>query len=263
MKERRDLDLVETTYRLPGAPSIALLADLHNRPYSLVVSSLQRHKPSVICVAGDVVYGTRPKDDVSPLESQENVLPFLRDCASIAPSFLSLGNHEWALDDVDLHTIRETGVTVLDNEWQRIKINGKELIIGGLTSVAVLDYRSYKKTGTERYPEVVSPVKKSQPDISWLSDFCSVSGYKIILSHHPEYWPRISSQSLDLCLSAHCHGGQWRFLGRGVFAPGQGWWPKYSKGVYESRLVISAGLSNTAQIPRLFNPTEVVYIEAK
>lgn len=54
---------------------------------------------------------------MSPLETQENVLPFLSGCAAIVPTYLSLGNHEWMLDQTDLETIRTTGITVLDNSW--------------------------------------------------------------------------------------------------------------------------------------------------
>lgn len=61
-------------------------------------------------------------------------------------------------------------------------------------------------------------------------------------------------------LSGHAHGGQIRILGRGVFSPGQGLFPKYTKGIYEGRLVVSAGCSNTASIPRWGNPCEVVAI---
>ena len=101
---------------------------------------------------------------------------------------------------------------------------------------------------------------RHKPETRWLSDFAAQPGFHVLLSHHPEYWPLIPS-SIELVLSGHAHGGQWRFFNRGVFAPSQGWWPKWTKGVYEGRLVISAGLSNTTWVPRIGNPTEVVYLE--
>lgn len=42
---------------------------------------------------------------MSPLETQKNVLPFLRECFLLAPTFLSLDNHEWMLDSTDLITL--------------------------------------------------------------------------------------------------------------------------------------------------------------
>lgn len=89
--------MVETTYRIPGAPRLALLADLHGRPYDHIIASLRARRPSLICLAGDFIYGSHPVDDRSPLETQENVLPFFRSCASLAPTFMSLGNHEQML----------------------------------------------------------------------------------------------------------------------------------------------------------------------
>ncbi len=235
-----------------------------------MLSSLRAHAPSLICITGDVLYGGRPEGDTSPLETQTNVLPFLRSCASIAPTFLSLGNHEWMVDAEDLRLLSSTGVTVLDNEWRSITIGAKEIVIAGLTSGYVTDYRFFRAESgsSDRYPrqESISGIggavhaREHKPETEWLEEYCSTPGYHILLSHHPEYYPLIPD-SIDLILSGHAHGGQWRFFNRGVFAPGQSWWPRYTKGVYEGRLVVSAGLSNTTWVPRLFNPTEVVYIE--
>ena len=264
------MPMVETTYHISGAPRLALLADLHGRPYDHTISSLQAHRPSLICLAGDFIYGSWPEDDVSPLVSQELVLPFFRACSAIAPAYLSLGNHEQMLDDADLAAIEATGVTVLDNRWVDTVVDGKVVVIGGLTSGYVTDYRRFRTTqdGAERYPKkedlsgIGGAVTASQhvPDTDWLEDFASAPGFHILLSHHPEYFPLVPS-SIDLILSGHAHGGQWRFFNRGVWSPGQGLWPRWTKGVYEGRLVVSAGLSNTASVPRLFNPTEVVYLE--
>lgn len=216
------------------------------------------------------MYGGRPEDDTSPVAFQANVLPFLRSCASIAPTFLSLGNHEWMVDAEDLRLLSSTGVTVLDNEWRSITVDGKEVILAGLTSAYVTDYRRFRsESGSpDRYPrqESISGIggavhaRDHKPETEWLSSFTAQAGYHILLSHHPEYYPFIPD-SVELVLSGHAHGGQWRFFGHGVWSPGQGWWPRYTKGVYENRLVVSAGLSNTTWVPRLFNPTEVVYIE--
>lgn len=252
------MPMVVTIYKSPGAPRIALLADLHGRPYDHIISSLQAHRPSLTCVVGDILYGSHPEGDVSPLVSQTNVLPFLRGCAAVAPTFLSLGNHEWMLDEEDMERIAATGVVVLDNCW----VERDGLVIGGLTSGYVTDYRRFRTTqdGAVRYPrkENLSGIggavtaSQHQPETAWLSNFASAPGFHILLSHHPEYFPLVPS-SIDLILSGHAHGGQWRFFNRGVWSPGQGLWPRWTKGVYEGRLVVSAGLSNTASVPRLFN----------
>ncbi len=265
--------MIETTYSLNTPVSIALLPDLHGHSYESVLPSLRRRRPDIIAVAGDVLYGCVPENGRSPLETQENVLPFLTDCASIAPVFFSFGNHEWMLDERDLADIRSTGTVVLDNEW--MEWNG--LIIGGLTSGHVTEHRQDLERmdpdlrALRRYPVKqrrngvlkYAGIGKSHapaPDTSWLSGFASAAGYHVLLCHHPEYF-RLVPPSVELILSGHAHGGQWRLAGHGVFAPGQGWWPKLTSGVHEGRLVVSRGLSNTASIPRLFNPPEIVYIE--
>ena len=262
--------MVETIYIIAGSPRLALLADLHGRDPAPVLSSLAAHRPSLICVVGDILYGSHPEGDRSPLETQENVLPFLSGCAAVAPTFLSLGNHEWMLDDADLAAIEATGVVVLDNSWVDTVVDGHKIVIGGLTSGYVTDYRRFRTTqdGAVRYPrkENLSGIggavtaSQHQPETAWLSNFASAPGFHILLLHHPEYFPLVPS-SIDLILSGHAHGGQWRFFNRGVWSPGQGLWPRWTKGVYEGRLVVSAGLSNTASVPRLFNPTEIVYLE--
>ena len=267
---------IETMYHIPNCPSIALLTDFHNSDPTPIIASLEQHSPELICIAGDIIVGKRPEGDVSPLNTQEHVLPFLQACASIAPTFLSLGNHEWMLDENDLSALSSTSVTVLDNSFSTAAVNGENIVIGGLTSGFVTDYRHFRKecANVDRYPQredmhgIGGFVSEHKPEIDWLDGYCSTPGYHILLCHHPEYWPLISRHPIDLVLSGHAHGGQWRIYNPlkkewiGIYAPGQGWLPKWSRGVYQDRLVVSAGLSNTTRIPRIWNPTEIVYLDS-
>ena len=254
--------MVDTVYRVPGVPcSLALLSDFHNRPDPFIINSLRQHSPSLICITGDIVYGSWPKEAVSPFDVQKNVLPFLSACVSIAPTFVSLGNHERELADSDLEVISSTGAVVLDNCWYE----HDGVILGGLTSGSVMEFRRTSRgAGTPRGADRAR-IRNNKPDTAWLEEFSSVPGFHILLSHEPQYLPLVPA-SVQLVLSGHAHGGQFRLYNPfkrewfGVFAPGQGWWPRYTRGLYDNRLIVSAGLSNTAPVPRLFNPTEVVYI---
>lgn len=266
--------MFESFYNIPGAPFLALLSDLHGRDCQPAVKSVLRRKPELICVTGDLIYGTRPEGDISPLHAQPSALELLKACAGIAPTYVSLGNHEWMLDQEDKEEMCATGAVLLDNTW----VERDGFVVGGLTSGRVMHYRRYldelpeEKRNACRYPtrEGVAGIVKTaaellverMPDDDWLMDFAEVPGYHILLSHHPEY-RQLVPKEVELILSGHTHGGQWRFFGRGCYAPGQGVWPKLTKGMYDGRLVVSAGLSNTAPVPRFFNPTEVVYINAK
>ena len=89
-------------------------------------------------------------------------------------------------------------------------------------------------------------------------------GFRILLCHHPEYWPAyIRETDIDLTLSGHAHGGQWQipFTNQGIFAPGQHLFPKYTSGIYKNRLAVSRGMANTVCIPRFFNPREILLLE--
>ncbi len=217
------------------------------------------------------------------MTTQENVLPFLQSCAAIAPTFLALGNHEWMLDDADLAAISSTGVAILDNCWVERVVDDRKVVIGGLTSSYVTDYRRFLSSlpvsvrASTRYPKKetseglkgLRTASERVPDTAWLGDFAVASpdAFHVVISHHPEYFPLIPA-SVNLVLSGHTHNGQIAYYSfrrhrwQGLWAPGQGWLPKYTKGVYEGRLVVSAGLSNTARVPRICNPTEVVYLES-
>ena len=103
--------------------------------------------------------------------------------------------------------------------------------------------------------------KTPPPNLRWLARFSSLPGFKLLLCHHPEYYPDyIKPLPVDVILAGHAHGGQWRFFGHGIFSPGQGPFPALTSGVTDNRLVISRGLANNAGIPRLFNPPELVIV---
>ena len=262
----------ETFYTIPAPVSLrlALISDLHNRSYGVIVRSLRHRKPDMIMITGDLLVGYRPEGDQLIMESQEHVLPFLRACVRIAPTYVSLGNHEWIVCQEDLDLLRSTGAALLDDGW--IRKGG--LVIGGLTSGFVTDYRKLRaKSGDGRYPVKQKAGRMSQlpPDADWLDEFEQQEGYKILLCHHPEYWslrePFLARRRINLVLSGHAHGGQIRLFGRGLFAPGQGFLPGYTAGQHKGRygrLIISRGLANTSwPIPRLGNPPEIVYIRLK
>ena len=131
---------------------MAVLADIHEKLPAALLPSLRAHAPSLILVPGDFVYGNLPtaglKMEGSPL------LPFFRTCCEIAPTFISLGNHEWMLNASDLDLITATGATVLDNSW--IELDG--LVIGGLSSARVTEYQSFLNSGVEAETFTVNPL---------------------------------------------------------------------------------------------------------
>lgn len=255
----------KTEYEIPSPVNctIALVTDLHEYNPEPVLEILREAKPDVIAVAGDTLERHHRGENLDKgdrslasrlicagiqaaealgallhLESQEvhteNAYRFFREAGRIAPVVLSRGNHELYLTDADRAIMTEAGVTHLDNE--SAEIGG--ILFGGLTSRQV--------TGAL--------------NTEFLEAFSASPKYKVLLCHHPEYYLQLSQYPIDLVLSGHCHGGQIRAFGRGIFAPGQGLLPKYHHGVYDGHLVVSAGCANTAPIPRWGNETEVVIV---
>lgn len=220
----------------------AFVADTHDKPYDKLVKEIRANKVDLIFMTGDIVYA---HDD-----HIVRAFDMLAEFVSIAPTYMSLGNHEGGAVPLVRSKCKEIGVKLLEEEF--VEFEG--ILIGGLTSGYIADNEGLEENHWKKTPE---------PDIDWLKKFGSLKGYKVLLNHHPEYYPEyIKNLNIDLVLSGHAHGGQWRIFGRGLFAPGQGLFPKYTSGIYDGRLIVSRGLANNAPpIPRLFNPKELIFID--
>ena len=237
---------------------IVVLSDLHSRTYSKIdgiVKLAHAQNPDLVLMPGDIF----ERLDGSRGEWKAEGYELIRRVSEFAPVFYSIGNHEnggvrsanglkWKLlgaipkyyDDGELSQISQSGATVLDDEF--VIWNG--IAIGGLTSGIINEGH--------------------EPHLDWLDVFCECDGAKILLCHHPEYYEKhLKEKNIDLIVSGHAHGGQWRFFGKGIYAPGQGLFPKYTSGVYDNRLVVSRGLKPARYVPRFFNPPEIVTIDIK
>ena len=220
----------------------AFVADTHDKPYDKLVKEIRANNVDLIFMTGDIVYA---HDD-----HIVRAFDMLAEFVSIAPTYMSLGNHEGGAVSLVRSKCKEIGVKLLEEEF--VEFEG--ILIGGLTSGYIADNEGLEENHWKKTPE---------PDIDWLKKFGSLNGYKVLLNHHPEYYPAyINNLNIDLVLSGHAHGGQWRIFGRGLFAPGQGLFPKYTSGIYDGRLIVSRGLANNAPpIPRLFNSKELIFID--
>ena len=233
----------------PVRLKLAVCADFHsvNRPMPVdrALELLHSARPDLILFPGDIFSDTGSAGVGECFNI--NGLELMRGAAGIAPCFFSPGNHEMGLSADNRRNLEAAGIRVLDNEFVR----AGALTIGGLSS-GYLRAKSRYET---------PPV----PDTDFPARFAAEEGYHILLCHHPEYWKSfVAGRGIELTVAGHAHGGQWRLFGRGIFAPGQGLFPKYTDGLYrEGReiLAVSRGMTNSVRwIPRFFNPCEILML---
>lgn len=211
--------------KLPRPLTLALVADLHNGPYDGILPVLAR--TDGILILGDLVNRHRKGFD--------NALRFLRDAPECAPTFYAIGNHEWKFKEREAYwpQVLESRVTVLDNEWTAFQ----GVVLGALSSAP-------------------------RPEPDFLASMARQEGFRLLMCHHPEYFGRyVAKHAIDLTLSGHAHGGQVQLFGQGLYAPGQGLFPRLTHGLYaQGRLLVSRGMTNSARAPRLNNPCELVLL---
>ena len=218
-----------------SSPIDAVIAsDLHDKPICTeAAEKIRSLSPDIILIPGDLF---------EHFEDQKYALDFLYSVGEAAEVYYSIGNHDRLNGDAAAR-IKDSGAILLDNSFA---MRG-ELCICGLTSGV---------TAGDHHTEKTPP-----PDLEKLKELAAVNAPKLLLCHHPEYYEKyIRDKAIDLTVSGHAHGGQWRIFGRGVYAPGQGIFPKYTAGVHEGRLVVSRGLANHTFIPRIFNSPEIVLL---
>lgn len=233
-----------------------VVADLHDRPYTSILPILKQERPDLILIPGDLT--EQLNQDITP--DTRPGLALLAECAVIAPTFYALGNHEIGGCHRKIRVAKRMGAGQKPHPFT-LSPRVKELIE---STGAILLHQNYTVWNDLSIGALGSGLLNPGwiPDLAWMEDYAKTRGYKLLMCHHPEYFDRyLRPYDIDLVVSGHAHGGQWRFFGRGVYAPDQKLFPKYTSGVHENRLVISRGVANTVPFaPRLFNPCEVVTV---
>ncbi len=227
----------------------AVASDFHSRSSDMRIEKslalIKNASPDLILCPGDIMNSTHER---SVLDADNlNGLEFLTKLTETAPVVYSIGNHEHGMNEDNNRVLAERGIILLDNDSAEIC----GITVGGLTT-------GYRKNKTEYSSPPV-------PETSFIDSFAGISGFKLLLCHHPEYFTKyILGKGINLTVSGHAHGGQWEFFSRGVYAPGQGLFPKFTSGMHsfgDEHLAISRGMTNTVPIPRFFNPCEILMLD--
>ena len=238
--------------RLPNAfdhYKIVVVSDLHNAEFGehndVLVDLVKQEKPDMIALTGDLVDSQKTNMEIAQALVQQLV--------TIAPCCYVTGNHEaWLVESYQaLETIlQEESAVVLHDAVIQLKKGGQAIQIAGLDDPEFTDrdssiQQSMLETKLER--------------LNLGSEYC------VLLSHRPEAFEAYANQKVDLVLSGHAHGGQFRvpFVG-GMIAPNQGFFPKYNAGMYtqdNTTMIVSRGVGNSIIPVRVNNRPEIVSIE--
>ena len=245
---------------------IVLVTDLHSYIFGKnqknILSKIKKAEPNIILLGGDIY-------DFMTSVSKKGAEQLIDGVKKMAPVYYVTGNHDMILSRKEpelKQTVAARGITVLDNKYAELNINGNFIIIGGVD-----DPGSNRRADTPEYQRILE--NRWDKRIGSYFDKLENGGvYKILLSHRPEKADIYANLPFDLILSGHAHGGQWRvpFILNGLFAPQQGFFPKYAGGLYKynGRVhIISRGacvhLLPPLILPRIFNPPEIVAILIK
>lgn len=241
---REKLITTNYTVRTDGRAQFraAVVSDTHEAEPGPIIEAVRKIAPDIIFLPGDIVEAKTPlsaalHDGAKSRAAYE----LLRGLCRIAPVYYGLGNHETCLTERQREMIVKTDVHLLEDSYARVKLRGQQLVIGAVTCPEHGDVEDASRR--------------------MLADFRRQDCYRVLICHKPElYIHEFYDERDDIVLAGHAHGGQWRFFGRGVFAPGQGLFPRYTRGFY-GNLLVSAGAHNSESIPRINDPCEILSVE--
>ena len=238
---------------------IAQISDLHSKEFGKNNNTLYKvimdQKPDIIVATGDLID--------SNMKRINEIVEFCSRLNKKVPVYYILGNNEMRCSRVNeiVEKLKQKNINVLENEIATIKIKDNIINILGLAEKRVDKGEMFYSKVNSRYEieNVENLFRKLE----------NLKGIKIVLSHYPENFEYVGNYSynkynFDIMFSGHAHGGQFILPGLGgVFAPGQGLFPKYYKGIYgnKNKLVVSRGLGNSGFPLRLFNRPDLVIVD--
>ncbi|MBO5867623.1 MAG: metallophosphoesterase [Oscillospiraceae bacterium] len=229
---------------------IAHISDLHNaqmgKGNEKLLALLREAKPDIIAFTGDMIDSRNTKTEIA--------LQFVAEAVKIAPCYYVTGNHEARVSAYEvLKTgLEELGVILLEDASAALERSGDKLFLLGVNDPSFqTDYLLGDSATLMQNKLELLPGEEAD--------------YRILLSHRPELFDVYADAGLNLVLSGHAHGGQFRlpFLG-GLVAPNQGLFPQYDSGLYTengTHMLVSRGIGNSIIPFRLNNRPEVILIE--
>jgi len=240
------------TEKLKHEISLCLLTDLHSvcwgKEQQTLLKKIAAMQPDAIILGGDI-FDDKFSNALPPVEA------LLKGIRGMAPIYFVTGSHDiwtWRMADWE-KLLQSFGVTVLHGETVSVTLKGQTLHISGVDEPAA-SVPAGCMDETAFYRKSLTALSPIDPSV-----------FNLLIAHRPEFIEDYAKPGFDLVVSGHCHGGQVRipFLINGLYAPGQGLFPKYAGGQYQVKdttLIISRGLHRVWHLPRVFNRPEAVKI---
>lgn len=199
-------DITLSSDHLPAPFSgfrIAQVSDLHKTEFgednATLLQMLSECQPDIIVITGDLVDAQHTDIDIA--------LSFSKEATQIAPTYYVTGNHEAGCSEYDTLKagLEAAGITVLEDEIAYLEREGETIALPGLVDPNF----TIKGDLFGEVPAMVGTKLKSMYEQETV--------YSILLSHRPELFETYAACGVDLVLSGHAHGGQFRlpFVGGG------------------------------------------------
>ena len=236
---------------------IVQVSDLHNAEFGRgnneLLEVIEDCRPDIIVATGDIIDSGRTDTLTAAL--------FVENALKTTPVYYVTGNHEARLleqggtgkdEYFKLESIMvNAGANVLHGESVSIERGESDIQIIGIDDPEYLRLNKY--------------AGENRVTLSNIDEFIKEDIFTVLLSHRPELFEEYAKSGVNLVIAGHAHGGQFRlpFVG-GLFAPNQGFFPRYDSGLYEknnTKMVVSRGLGNSAVPIRFNNRPEIVVIE--
>ncbi len=236
--------LVFQSDKLPYGTEFTILqiSDLHNKVFRKnnkdFIRTINNIEANIVVITGDLI-DRRTKD-------LEDVLYFIEKMTTVHKNvFYVSGNHEWAnpLCKKLMDSLKERNVIILDNKNMAIDHGRTVINIAGVADIT---------TKQDNLKKALQGLYKKE--------------FTLLLSHNPCVIKQMGSNSVDLILSGHTHGGQVRIPIIGALVvPDQGLFPNYDKGAFKlggnRYLYIDSGLG-TSRLPiRFLNQSQFSLIK--
>ena len=234
--------------KLPAAfegAKIVQISDLHNASFGeeqqSLIKKVESANPDAIFLTGDLIDSNRYDLDVS--------LTLVDALVEMSDVYYVLGNHEVASNKIDEINgeLEKRGVKVLMNKavvWEK---EGESIEIAGIVDPLLNPHLPEEEFTRQSLAEAE------------LTD-----SFTLLLAHRPELFKVYAEKQIEVVFAGHAHGGQVRIPGLGgLLAPGQGWFPTMTQGIFErdhTQLVLSRGLGNSTFPVRIFNFPEIVVV---